>query len=373
MRKKIPKGNRKQMNKDVFLSKLVDNSSSKNIFDEMRKEMRPLIMWGAGSMSVSVRKLLEKEDIRIDAFWIDNCEVDTNIDGIPIMNMEDLMQKYEKINVVFGHSKYELADEISKKYSFINKCYCLVNVCYGQWKRIEYNFVKEHIEEYMTSYNMLSDERSKECFIAYLNCKMSEDFRYLLGCCDEKASYFSNPFFRINADEWYVDIGAYNGDTIREFLDTVDEFSGNIYAIEPENESFEELSRMIEEMEVDNVELFQCGCWNENTVLKFAQKEESSSIDAEGTQELQVYTLDSLLDKQRVTMIKINFLYGVAETILGATEILKTYHPKLAITVGFDEWGIIRIPQIIKEIDSDYKIYLRYAAAMPARLILFAC
>lgn len=361
------------MNRDVFLSKLVDNSNSKNIFEEMRKETLPLIMWGAGSMSVSVRKLLEKESIRISAFWIDNCEADTNIDGIPVMDMESLMQKYEKINVVFGHSKYELSDEISKKYSLINHCYCLVNVCYGQWKRIEYNFVNEHIEEYMTSYHMLSDEKSKECFFAYLNCKISEDFRYLLTCCDEKASYFSNPFFRVNNDEQYVDIGAYNGDTIRDFLDVVDEFSGKIYAIEPEKESFEELSSMIEEMGVDNVELFQCGCWNENTVLKFAEKEESSSIDAEGTQELNVYTLDSLLDKKKVSMIKINFLQGVSETLLGGAEILKNYKPKLAITVGFDEWGIIKIPQVIKEINPDYKIYLRYAAAMPARLILFAC
>ena len=60
------------------------------------------------------------------------------------------------------------------------------------------------------------------------------------------------------------------------------------------------------------------------------------------------------------------------ESLEGAENILREQKPKLAITVGFDEWGIIKIPQIIKKINSDYKIYLRYGAPMPARLILFA-
>ena len=71
-------------------------------------------------------------------------------------------------------------------------------------------------------------------------------------------------------------------------------------------------------------------------------------------------------------MIKINFLNGVGETLQGAERILREQKPKLAITVGFDEWGVMKIPRIIKRINSDYKIYLRYETPMPARLILFA-
>ena len=46
--------------------------------------------------------------------------------------------------------------------------------------------------------------------------------------------------------------------------------------------------------------------------------------------------------------------------------------PKLAVTVGFDEYALLSIPMLIKAINPTYKIYLRFADAMPARLLLLA-
>ena len=353
---------------------LVDSELCKNILDEIKGETLPLIIWGGGSMSASVRKLLKCEKVNISACWIDGCESNEIIDGIPVLDIEEIRKKYNKINVDFGHSRYELADKICDEYLFIKKCFCLVNVCYGQWKRLYYDFVKEHMDEYLKSYELLTDQKSRECFTAYLNCKLSENYRYLLKYCDEQVSYFSNPFYQVSRSESYVDIGAYNGDTIREFLSVVNgDGYDQIFAIEPEDNSFDELSRYTREKRFDRIRLFKCGCWERNTTLRFDEGKESSGINSEGTTELPVYKLDTLLDGCRVTLIKINFLKGVYETLLGAEEILRNQRPKLAITVGFDEWGIMNIPRLIKKINPHYKIYLRYAAAMPARLILFAC
>lgn len=94
--------------------------------------------------------------------------------------------------------------------------------------------------------------------------------------------------------------------------------------------------------------------------------------DRGGETKLKVYKLDDLLKNKKVSIIKINFLTGVCETLEGASGILKEQMPKLMIMAGFDEWGLIQIPQMIKAINSHYKIAIRYAAAMPARLILFA-
>ena len=49
------------------------------------------------------------------------------------------------------------------------------------------------------------------------------------------------------------------------------------------------------------------------------------------------------------SIIKINFLNGVKETLQGTEKLIQKCHPKIIITVGFDEWGLIDIPQIIKE------------------------
>ena len=142
--------------------------------------------------------------------------------------------------------------------------------------------------------------------------------------------------------------------------------------MEPEEKSFCELRNYVEEAGLKNIELYQCGCWNEDTILNFKEDEESSGVGEDGETRLVVYKLDHLLAGKPLTMIKINFMCGVCETLEGAANIIGKYTPKLIITVGFDEWGLINVPKTIKELNPNYKISLRFAAAMPARLILYA-
>lgn len=358
------------MTEKTFLDKIKNPIDKNNVFEKMRAQKLPLIIWGGGSMSHSVRSLLKKEGIAITACWIDHCKRNEIIDGIPVMEIEEIHEKYGKCNVVCGHSRYELADKAKEKYDFIHEIYCLVNVCYGQWSGIDYNFILQHADEYKKTYENLEDEKSRACMTAFLNCKISEDYKYLLPCCVEKTGYFNNSIFQVTEED-YVDVGAYNGDTIEEFLKIVSSYN-HIYALEPEENNYRRLLEYGRVNQLANLICYPYGSWNDNTILKFRQTEESSSIEEEGEVALQVFKLDTLLSGKRITLIKINFLNGVMESLEGAENILREQKPKLAITVGFDEWGIIKIPQIIKKINSDYKIYLRYGAPMPARLILFA-
>lgn len=354
-----------------FLARLVDIQESHDLLKELKRERFPVVVWGAGSMSYSVRKILKNEGIEIAACWVDDCKGMEVVDGIPVMSLDAITRRYKSVNVVFGHSKYELADSVMQNQA-IHKCFCLVNVCYGQWKHLSYDFVKDHIEDYFWTYRELEDDLSKESLICWLNCKLTEDFHYILPACREKNSYFTQPFFKIGTRESIADIGAYNGDTIREFLETNHSYR-TIYAVEPEEKSFRELRNYVEEAGLKNVELYQCGCWNEDTVLNFREDEESSGVtEDEEKMKLAVYKLDHLLAGKPISIIKINFLNGVCETLEGAADIINEYSPKLIVTVGFDEWGLINVPKTIKKLNPNYKISLRFAAAMPARLILFA-
>lgn len=98
---------------------------------------------------------------------------------------------------------------------------------------------------------------------------------------------------------------------------------------------------------------------------------ESSGLNAQGTEELKVRRIDSQFCSKEISLIKINYLSGVVETLRGAEKILKEKKPNLAVMAGFDEWGIIKIPQIIKKMNPEYRLALRYASPMPARLMLF--
>ena len=231
-------------------------------------------------------------------------------------------------------------------------------------------FIEEHMGEYQAAYDLLEDSFSKDCFAAYLNCRNNEDYRFLLPCSRERVSYFHNPFYDVTDHEAYLDVGAYDGDTIREFVEAAGGNYQKIIAIEPEPDSYQKLERYVVSSQLSNVDLYKNGCWDRTGTLYFVRDQESSRIGDEGDA-LPVQRLDEQFWDEAVTLVKINFLSGVVETLKGATEILQNRRPKLAITVGFDEWGIIRIPQTIQEINPDYRFGLRYASPMPARLILF--
>ena len=353
-----------------FQNKIVRETDT-NLLMDLKNEKLPIVIWGGGSMSHSIKKILDNEKIKVSAYWIDNASIKIMDNGIKVYSYEEVCKVYDKLVVVLGHSKYELADKVAARPE-IERIYCLVNVCYNQWSHLEYSFVDEHINDYFNTYRLMEDNLSRDCLIAFLNAKISEDYHYLLPVCKEDtATYFENSLFDIGNNEYLVDVGAYVGDTINEFVKK-ERMYKKIAAIEPDYKSVEKLKEYIKNYNINNVDIYEMGCWCENTELAFGEDEESSGISKEGTLQIKVMKLDDMLKNEDISIIKINYLYGVEECIMGAQQILKKKRPKLMIMVGFDEWALIKIPTLIKSINQEYKLALRFASAMPARLILFA-
>lgn len=356
-----------------FLQLIAFPSSRRSGLEAIKNSSLPLVLWGIGSLARSVKSCLERNGVSLSCCWVDHApENDLQFEGLEVNSMEDIQKKYKLFNVVIGHSHYEMCNTVSDKYPAVNQCFYLVNVCYGIYYGIEYDFIKTNAFGYAYACDLLADDLSRQCLTAYLNCKMTEDIKYLLPCLIETAEYFDNPFFKIGDAENYVDIGAYDGDSLADFLISCGKVYDSVYAFEPEPESFVRLEQFVAENHLENVYLFKCGCWHKKEILSFNNSEEGSGIDASASGEIQVDALDHLLENKAVSLIKINFLHGVEETLLGAAALIREQSPNLIVTVGFDEWALLKIPKLIKEIRPDYNVYLRYGAAMPARLTLYA-
>lgn len=352
----------------LFSSEIIDCDGIDPV-EELKKSNLPCILYGAGSMSYSVKKILDANGISINAILLDNPTY-SYIDNVEVLSLSDICKKYPLFNIVFGHSRYELSEKLMLIKNVAN-CFCLLNVCYGNWNHLSSSFVKANIREYYSSYVLFEDKLSRESFKAYLNSKIAEDWKYLIPVSKERVSYFCNPFFKISASETYVDAGAYNGDSIDDFLSVTDSFC-SIFAFEPEKESYEILEKKVNNLNNRDIHIYNYGLFDRDTSLFFSEDKESSSIISRSNKSIIVKKLDDVIKGAQVSLIKINYLHGVSETLFGAQEILKTQKPKLAIMVGFDEYQIIRIPQIIKSINPSYKLSLRFASAMPSRLVLFA-
>lgn len=345
------------------------------VAEQLKSSRLPLVIWGIGSMSYSVKKYMDILKVAVNCYWVDgDCKIKDK-GGIPVLSLTEIENRFDKFNVVFGHYKYELKKSLQKRCKNIQHIFCIPNVCYNRYDRMPKSFFEHNAKRYYENYCLLEDEKSKECMTAYLRCKMSENIDDIIDVFEEELNYFNNPVFTLRGDEVYVDVGAYTGDSLELFLKETNQQYKKIYAYEPEKANFLLLKNYVEEQNLKNVVCEQIGTYNRKETLLFALDEESSGITSGGethSVKIEVNALDSLLEDEEVTLVKINFLAGVKETIEGMRRIMVQCKPKLVVTVGFDEYALLSIPALIKEINPDYRLFLRFAAAMPARLLLFA-
>ena len=126
-----------------------------------------------------------------------------------------------------------------------------------------------------------------------------------------------------------------------------------------------------------NVVTSLLGAWNKKEDLQFISgKEQISSVyianDSNSTDVITCYAdrIDEII-REEVTFIKINYYEGVLEAIQGCENILREYHPKLAIDVGFDIYNVLLLFEYLASLKLNYKFFLRFNHAMSSTLTMY--
>ena len=221
-------------------------------------------------------------------------------------------------------------------------------------------FAARNLAEMEKAYSLLADEQSKRVYENVLEFYYTGELPLLDGITTSKDEAFA--LLGLGENEVYVDLGAYNGDTIDEFLS----YSGGyrrIIALEPNAKNFEKLRAHCDGME--NVTLLRLGAWSENTTLNFNNKAgRNSAVSTRGVP-TEVATVDSLLRGTRAGYIKADVEGADREVLLGMKNTLKA-KPKLNFAAYHRMEDIFRLPLLIHTLNPDYRIYLRHHPYIPA-------
>lgn len=356
------------------------NLEEVDIIKEIKDETLPLVMWGAGSSAPEVSFYLKCNGIQIDDVFVDD---EYYIEGIKfeekeVLSYSMLCQKYDKVNIIFGNANYEKKTLLETR-KCVNKVYTLFSISYNVFEKTPLYEIEKYKNEFEQVYDLLEDDKSKENYIAFLKTRVSGNNKYIMDVFEEEQTFFHNQIFQINDKEVYLDVGAYDGDTIRLFLNENQGKYKYIYAVEPDKKNNQKLKAYIEEKQLTSIEITDKGAWNCTEEQYFSLGEQVFSIACEKKLDkerkmlkVKVEKLDNMFQYLgKITLLKINYFEGVRETIEGATNILREYSPKLAITVGFDCRNIRYIPYTIKKINSKYRLYLRYNKGMASGLTLY--
>lgn len=241
------------------------------------------------------------------------------------------------------------------------------NIWYNSIDKLNFNKNIENLKQ------ILDDKESLEIFESRIKLAQTGDWKYFDKIDFAKEQYFLDEIFEFSNDEMFVDIGAYDGDTILKFVRTVNNKYSKIIAFEPDSQSYKKLNRIILENDLKSISTFNNGIWNKKGKLNFnAIGKIQSAICDKGSNEIDVDTLDNILFDIPVTFIKMDIEGAEKEAIEGGKEIIKKYKPKLAICVYHKFEDMYEIPIMLKKLVPEYKIYFRCHVADLNEMVCYA-
>lgn len=221
----------------------------------------------------------------------------------------------------------------------------------------------EHEEEIQAVYQSLADERSRQIYANIINFKISGNPAYLIDQVDSKDEIWNRVLQPTN-HEIYVDLGAYNGDTIREMLEYTRGKYHRIIAVEPDKKNYKKLVKFVGD--TPSVQCYQCTAWCVDTELPFGAKAgRQSAIAMEGAM-TPARAVDNLLAGNPVTLLKMDVEGAEREALWGASRSIARYAPKLMISLYHRNEDIFELPLLVKRINPRYRLFIRHLPYIPA-------
>ncbi len=217
-------------------------------------------------------------------------------------------------------------------------------------------FLEKHLEDIEKAYNSLSDDQSKKVFENIIKFQITGNLDYCFDCESDKDEAFK--ILNLSGNESFLDLGAYRGDTIQEFLHYAENYE-EIVAVEPDKRTFKKLQINCENL--GNCTLLNNAIWSENCTLHFDDnKGRGGSAKSEGV-EIPAICVDYLTENYgKFTYINIDVEGAEKEMLQGAELTLQQYKPKLCMAVYHRSEDIFDLINRAKNINSDYKIHLRH-------------
>lgn len=160
---------------------------------------------------------------------------------------------------------------------------------------------------------------------------------------------------------FFVDGGAWRGDTIEKWARRFGDAIAKIWAFEPDEAIAADLHAVISRLGMESrVEVITNGLYDKNVLLRFKKTDEMIEISEEGDRQIRVQKLDDVLPHiQGDLYIKMDLEGSEMAALRGAKKTIKKYHPIMAICTYHRMEDILHIPQYIASIVQGYRFYLR--------------
>lgn len=333
-----------------------------NLWEYLKTADKPIVLYGMGNGADKIISVLEFYGIKYSGvFATDGFVRDKYFHGLKLTSYGELKEKYGDMIVLvcFGSARPEVIENI-KRIAAEQELYAPDVPAYGGGLFTR-EYANNHRAELEYVYGRLADGKSRETFKNVIEYKITGKPEYLFACeADTDEPYKS--FLKLSDNEHFFDLGAYNGDTVSDFVGRTGNY-GSITAVEPDPKNFKKLTRFAEELQ--DIRLI-------NTCISDKCGEKSFSVhggrnSSAGVGELiRSVTVDALSEPTPPTYIKMDIEGSEREAIIGAENTIKRFKPKMLISCYHRTEDLFKLPIEVDKIRNDYKLYLRHFPSVPA-------
>ena len=312
--------------KDAYLTDIAAVYQDWYGADEIKRQLAErsfdeIIIFGCSYLGIMLKGLLRCIGYRA-VYFCDNNHSGTIVEDLPVLSLDDIKKEHCKNSLIMIAS-YGYQDEMHRQLRDMG----IPEELIFQYKNIE-----------------LFGKRGSQYF----------------------------DVFAPSEKEVFVDAGAFDGETIRDFCKWTKGVYKKIYAFEPIAAMCDKIQKDVENSKIQHVQLINAATWDKKETIRFDDDGSSSCINDNGSVVVQGADIDSVVKDETVTYIKMDIEGSELKALQGAKKTIIRNRPRLAICIYHKPEDIIEIPSYILELVPEYKFYIRHYTAHMWETVLYA-
>ncbi|MEM1484555.1 FkbM family methyltransferase [Oscillospiraceae bacterium PP1C4] len=341
-------------------------TETQTVWERLVNTEKPVVLYGMGLGAEKIMRVLDRYGVKVaDIFASDEFVRGHSFCGYRVMKLSEVQQKYDDFIIVVAFAFWQ--DDLIERVCALSLQYELVapHVPVIGEGIVDFTYLSEHEKEIADAYSRLADEQSRRVFSAVMNYKISGKIDGILAVTTPKQEAYG--LIRPTRGDAYLDLGAYDGDTIREMMEKAGGELRRVVAVEPDPKNYRKLTTFTENLAGD-VTTLNVGIYDRDTTLVFANKagrHSAVSRDGKGV-EIPMRSIDSIADGQPFTLIKMDVEGEEKQALEGGREQLARFAPRLIVSAYHRNEDTFALVNQIHALNPDYQIYLRQHPYIPA-------
>lgn len=345
------------------------------LWDHLRQTDKKIVLYGMGDGAEKIKSVLDGMGVETaDIMASDEFVRGHSFLGYRVKKLSEIEELYGDAFIILVCFGSQLPDVMGHIRSVAERHELYApNVPVVGDGLFDMDFLHGHRAELEKAYRLLADDESREVFENIIRYKLSGRIEYLAAAESPAEEKFD--LLETGTEETYVDLGAYNGDTLVEFLNETDMQFRKLYAMEPDAKNYRKLKRRLYMIGSDLLEAYNCGAWDEDTSVTFSLRAGRSSkavpaadgkpLNPARFREVKMMRPDTMLRGGEATYIKYDVEGSEKRALMGTAETISRFRPKLNVAVYHRNEDMFELPLLINSLNKKYRMYLRHHPYIP--------